>query len=224
MKKITYKTSNLFTLKHYNDSNLNCQSYEYPTIYAIKSAILGTIIRLEGIEQAKEKFIKLKNTNIYVQFPKEYCKSGQMIKRYANSYYDGLSEEKRLDKTFIAGDSYTTMGFREYVFIDEIVFYIDNSLENIELYLKNIDFLGTAESLVYLDNIEEVDKMERVLIPIEENELDKEVYEQHDYATNITFDNVYMYSPSREHTHKTFMCKIEDVYCNNKEVRITSEV
>lgn len=223
MKKITYKTSNLFTLKHYNDSNLNCQSYEYPTIYAIKSAILGAIIRLEGIEQAKEKFIKLKNMNIYVQFPKEYCKSGQMIKRYTNSYY-GLPEEKKLDKTFIAQDSYTTMGFREYVLIDEIVFYIDNSLENIELYLKNIDFLGTAESLVYLDSIEEVSKMEGVLIPIEENELDKVVYEQHDYATNTTFDNIYMYSPKRKHIHKTYMCKIEDINCNNKEVRITSEI
>ena len=35
MKKVVYKTSNLFTLKKYNDNNLNCQSYQYPLSYTI---------------------------------------------------------------------------------------------------------------------------------------------------------------------------------------------
>lgn len=210
MKKVTYKCSNLFTLKHYNDSNLNCQSYEYPTIYSIRSAIIGSIIQLDGIEKTKDLFYKVKNSIIYIQYPKEYKLNGTRLKRFANSYYK-LKEEDKTDLNKLTQNNYnTTIGFRQYYSMPEIVFYITNSIPNLDLYLKNIDWIGTAESLVYLDNIQETNELENVMIKWD-NKSDVKIYEQHDYNTKTTFDTVYMYSDKYKHIHNTFMCYVKDL-------------
>lgn len=204
MKKATYKLSNIFSLKKYNDNNLNCQSYEYPTIYGVRCAILGAIIQTEGIEEAQELFNKIKNTNIYIQYPQEFKVNGVKQSRYSNAYYSKFDEldSKNLDKT--------TMGFRQYVKMDEIVFYIDNLIPNIEMYLKNIDWIGTAESMVYLDNMEEVNKLNNILTRWNK-ESHNEIFEQHDWNSKVTFDTVYMYSSKQKHNHDTFMCCIDDI-------------
>lgn len=208
MKKVIYKTSNIFTLKKYNDNNLNCQTYEYPTIYAIKSAILGSVIQIDGIEKAKDLFNKIKNMKVYVQFPYKYDKNEIFQKRYSNAYYKKYNELDR--ETLIKANWKTAMGFREYINLEEIVFYIDNSIDNIELYLKNIDFFGTAESMVYLHKIEESNKLENVLVKW--NKKDKvKTYEQADYTSKTTFDSVYMYSNKYKHTHNKYMCVIKDI-------------
>jgi hypothetical protein len=204
MKKVTYKLSNIFSLKKYNDNNLNCQSYEYPTIYGVRCAILGAIIQTEGIEKAKELFNKIKNTNIYIQYSQELKVNGIKQSRYSNAYYSKFDEldSKNFDKT--------TMGFRQYIKMDEIVFYIDNLIPDIDMYLKNIDWLGTAESMVYLDNIEEVDKLNNILTRWNK-ESHTETFEQHDWNGKTTFDTVYMYSSKQKHNHDTFMCCINDI-------------
>ena len=215
MKKVVYKTSNLFTLKRYNDNNLNCQSYQYPLSYTIKSAIIGSIIKVDGIEKAKDLFNKIKNMKIYVQFPKQFSKIGITQKRYSNAYYGKFNKLDRED--LIKSNWKTTMGFREYIFTDEIVFYIDNSIDDIELYLKNIDALGTAESLVYLSSIEETNKLENVLV--EWNKEDRvNTFEQVDYTTKTTFDTVYMYSSKYKNISRRYMCCIKDIEINDKVV------
>ena len=57
-----------------------------------------------------------------------------------------------------------TVGISEYVLTDKIVFYIDKSIDDIIELLVNIDRIGDSESLVILENIEEVDAMENILI------------------------------------------------------------
>ena len=91
MKKVTYEFSNLFSLKKYKDSNLNCQSYEYMTTYGIRSAILGQVIVQDGLDKAEELFHKVKNAIIYIQYPKQYKTNRVQQKRYANSYYGSNS-------------------------------------------------------------------------------------------------------------------------------------
>lgn len=204
MNKITYKLSNIFSLKKYNDNNLNCQSYEYPTIYGVRCAILGAIIQTDGIEKAQELFNKVKNTNIYIQYPKEFKVNGVKQKRYSNAYYSKFDEldEKNLDKS--------TMGFRQYVQMNEIIFYIDNLIPNIKMYLKNIDWLGTAESMVYLDNIQEISKLENVLVKWD-NKSHVNIFEQHDWNSKTTFNTVYMYSDKYNHKYDSFMCCIDNI-------------
>lgn len=227
MQKITYKLSNIFTLKKYNDNNLNCQSYEYPTIYGLRCAILGAVIQTDGIDKAKELFSKIKNSNIYIQYPKEFKINGVKQKRYSNAYYNSCYDKEKydtmnantkaktyyyLDKDGLEKSNYkTTMGFRQYIKMDEIVFYIDNLIPDIEMYLKNIDWLGTAESMVYLDKIEEVNRLENVLKKWNK-ESHVNIYEQHDWSSKTTFDSVYMYSDKKyKHMHDTFMCCVDDI-------------
>lgn len=210
MYKATYKTSNLFSFKKYDFSNLNCQSYVYPTIYGIRCAILGAIITVDGVEKAKELFHNIKNSIIYVQFPNEYKINGIKLKRYSNKSYK-INEEEKYDRDKLISSNFkTTMGFREYVDLKEIVFYIDKSIENIEIYLKNIDWIGTAESLVYLDKVEKVNKLENVMLSLN-REYDVKVYEQFDWDSKIKFENVYMYSSELKHLHKKIKAYIGDL-------------
>lgn len=210
MLKVNYKLSGLFSLKKYNDSNLKCQTYEYPTIYAIRSAILGSIIQIDGIDKAKELFHKIKNANIYVSMPTKYKINGVMQKRYSNSYY---SKFDVLDRSIIVSDEKTrTMGFRQYIHMDIITIYIDNLIPNVELYLKNIDSIGTSESLVYLESIEEVTEMNNILV-----EWDKEAYcetyEQYDWDSKSNFNNVYMYSKEKR-KQRGYMCCVKNIMIN----------
>jgi len=226
MKKVTYKLSNIFSLKKYNDNNLNCQSYEYPTIYGIRCAILGAIIQVDGIDKVQELFNKIKNSNIYIQYPKEFKVNGIKQKRYANSYYNSCYTEEEynklspstqsktycvLDRDKLVGSNWkTTMGFRQYVKMDNIVFYIDNLIPEIDMYLKNIDWLGTAKSMVYLSDVEEVNKLDNVLTRWNKESY-VDTFEQHDWNSKTTFDTIYMYSKKYKHFHDTFMCGIGDI-------------
>lgn len=212
MNKIIYKTSNLYTSKKYKDSNLNCRSYEYLNPYQIRSAILGAIIQLDGIEKAKELFHKVKNAIIYIQYPKQFKINGVKLKRYSNAYYS-LKEDEKMDREkLITANFKTTMGFRQYINTPELVFYIDDSIPNLELYLKNIDWFGTAESLVYLDKIEKVNKLDDILLKWNWKD-DIELFEIHDFSTKTEFDDVYMYSDKYKHIHDTHIC-----YVGNLEI------
>lgn len=208
MLKVKYKTTMLFSLKKYKDSNLNCQSYEYPTIYAIRSAILGAIIQIDGIEKAKDLFHKVKNSNIYVEFPMNYKTNLIRQKRYANSYYGKFD---KLDRDGLIKKNWNTcMGVRQYIDVEDIVFYIDNLIPGIEIYLKNIDWLGTAESMVYLESIQEVSNMNNILIKWDEQEC-TEIYEQHNWNSKTNFENVYMYSDKYKRMNDSYMCKVGNI-------------
>ena len=208
MLKVNYKSTALFSLKKYKDSNLNCQSYEYPTVYAIRSAILGAIIQIEGMDKAKELFYKVKNSNIYVQYPQKYKTNVIKQKRYGRSYYQSFDV---MDRSKLLNANWNTViGARQYVDLEDIVFYIDNMIPNIEIYLKNIDWLGTAESMVYLHSIEDANKIENILMKW--NGEDKvNTYEQHDWNSKTSFENIYMYSDKYKRMNDSYMCSIGNI-------------
>lgn len=210
MLKVRFKLTSLFSLKKYDDSNLKCQSYEYPTVYAIRSALIGAIIQTEGKEKAEELFHKIKNANIYVSLPSKYKTSCILQRRFNNAYY---GEFDVLDMDIINNPSTTTtMGAREYVHMDEIVIYIDKSIPDVEMYLKNIDSLGTSESLVYLSDIEESNDLTDVLVEWNKQEY-SEVYEQFDWDSKAKFENVYMYDKARR-KQRRFMCCVKNITIN----------
>lgn len=209
MLKVKFKLTSLFSLKKYDDSNLKCQSYEYPTVYAVRSALIGAIIQTEGKDRAEELFYKIKNANIYVSLPNEYKTNCILQRRFSNSYY---SKFDVLDRDIIYNNSKTTMGAREYVHMDEIVIYIDKSIPNIEMYLKNIDSLGTSESLVYLSDIEETNDLTDILVEWDKQEY-CEIYEQYDWDSKAKFENVYMYDKASR-KQRGFMCCVKDITIN----------
>lgn len=204
MIKAIYKTTALFSLKKYDDSNLKAQSYEYPTVYSVRSAILGSIIEIEGIEKAKELFHKIKNANIYVALNNKYKTNGVLQRRCSNAYYQVAEGEDASKKT--------TIGFRQYVHMDNITIYIDNLIPEIEIYLKNIDRLGTAESMIYLNSISECANIDNVLVQWD-GESNCSIYEQWDWDNKSTFENIYMYS-SAKRLQRRYMSCVKNIMIN----------
>jgi hypothetical protein len=187
LKKVTFQTAGLFSLKKYFDSHLNCRSYEYPMAYTLRSAILGTIIELDGVKKAKELFPYVKNAILYVQYPSSFQKNQVKLRRRPNSYYS--SDE---DKS----DSLLGMGVREYVDVSQIVFYIDNTIPDIDVYLNNIEHIGNSQGFVFLESIEEVNQMEQVLMEwVEERDGDVPLFEMYDWSPKAQFEHIYFYHP-----------------------------
>jgi hypothetical protein len=185
MKKVTFQTSGLFSLKKYFDSHLNSRSYEYPMLYTIRSAILGAIIELDGVKKAKELFPYVKNSIMYVQYPSAFQRNAVKLRRRPNSYYSS-SEDK--------SDSLMGMGIREYIDVSRWVFYMDNTIPDIDVYLNNIEYIGNSQSFVFLESIENVTQMEQVLMEwVEERDGDVPLFEMYDWSSKAKFEQVYFY-------------------------------
>ncbi|MDF2881252.1 MAG: hypothetical protein K0R54_1809 [Clostridiaceae bacterium] len=209
ISKVTFKTASLFSLKNYNDSHLNSRSYEYPMTYTLRGAILSSVIQLDGVEKAKELFHKIKNAIIYVQYPGEFVKNTVKLKLASNSYYGKQKEDEELE----VGENITSVGVREFVDVDKIVFYIDNSISNLEMYLNNIEVIGNSDSMVYLESIEKVDKLENVLMPwVEEVDGDCYLYEMYDWVSSkIKFEDIYLFSEKRNRKQEKRICCVKNI-------------
>ena len=213
MLKITYAVPATFSLKKYKDAHLCARTYEYPMISTIRGAILGSIIERKGREKAEELFHKVKNAQIFVQYPKRFHINQQITKRRTNKSY--LNENK---KDFINYSGFFTVGVREVAVLDKITFYIDESIEDIEEILGNIRRIGDSESLVFLENIEKVDCMENVLVEWNESMgYDVNLYELYDWKTTIDkntkesdFYNYYMYSDKIKSEYTRRNCFVKD--------------
>lgn len=205
MNKITYRLANLlFTLRKYKQSNLCHESYPIPMLSTLRSAIIGGIIKVDGVDKAKELFHKVKNEVIYIQYPENYFCTNQRLKRCSNSYYTINNETDTTN-----WKSFYTIGCKQFIGIDKIVFYIGSNIPNIDLYLKNIDWIGSADSLVYLESIEQAKKLENILVPWDRNE-DVDIYELYDWnkvSNKTKFENIYMFDDKYRRTD------VRELYC-----------
>lgn len=209
MNKITYKLANLlFTLRKYKQGNLCHESYPIPMLSTLRSAIIGSIIKVDGVEKAEELFYKVKNEVIYIQYPEDYFYTNQRLKRCSNSYYT-INDETDITKW----SSFYTMGCKQFIGMDKIVFYIGNNIPNIESYLKNIDWIGSADSLVYLDSIEQINELKNILVPWDKKE-DTDIYEVYDWnkvSNKTKFKNIYLFSDKYRRTDVRELCCIKDI-------------
>lgn len=219
MLKVTYKVPSVFSIKKFKDSPLLARSYEYPMLTTIRGAILSSMIERKGRIYAKDMFRKIKNAQIFIQYT-EKCMINQFkIKRMSNKGY----EFKQGEDSIRDWPKRYTVGIREYVLTDKIVFYIDETIPDIVELLANIDRIGDSESIVMLQSVEKVQKMENVLVEYNIEMDDVELYELYDWSTNInkkkedkgvSFDDVYIYSntnalsSSKMYTKK--LCYVKD--------------
>lgn len=217
MLKVTYKLANLFSLRKFKDSNLCARSYEYPMITTIRGALLGSLIQRRGRKFAEKHFEELETIKIYVQVPQKFYKNEEKLRMFSNnSYAKGNVLEKYADLR--------TMGVREYVAMDKIVFYIDNSLEYIAELLVNIDRIGNSDSIVELEKIEEVEFMENVLLEWNEDiGYDCKLYDLFDWnkegnnkknskkkEKQNRFFEKYIYSDKQKDNNIKIICYVKD--------------
>lgn len=217
MLKVTYNVPAVFSIKKFNDSHLSARSYEYPMLTTIRGAILGSIIERRGREEAEKIFRKIKNLQIFIQYPHSFMIGQQKIKRMSNKGY----EYKYSEETMREWEGKYTVGIREYVYTDKIVFYIDESIDDIIEYLVNIDRIGDSESLVMLESIEKVTEMENILLEWNESiGYDSNLYELYDWETRLNkkgdkdsgmnFDDVYIFSINKKSKYMKRLCYIKD--------------
>ncbi|MFJ8531204.1 hypothetical protein [Bacillus sp. NPDC094106] len=230
MLKVTYKVKSLFSLKKYKDSHLLARSYEHPMLSTIRGAILASLIERSGKRKAEDLFYRIKNAQIFIQHPDTFHKTQQKITMLTNNSMNS----KDTDKVQTSDDvnALTTVGIREFVNVNHLVFYIDESIPNLFAYLYNIDRIGNSESHVSLVNIEKVNKMEQVLMQWDDSKgYDVELFELYDWDTKLDatgkkdkgtkFENVYIFSEKLKNVNKKMICYVEEVVpCN--EVVITS--
>lgn len=215
MLKVTYKVPSVFSIKKFNDSHLSARSYEYPMLTTIRGAILGSVIERRGRSTAEKLFRKIKNIQIFIQYPGSFMIGQQKIKRMSNKGYEyKYSEETKRD-----WEGKYTVGIREYVYTDKIVFYIDESIDDIIEYLVNIDRIGDSESIVILESIEKVTEMENILLEWNESiGYNTRLYELYDWETKLNkkddrgmkFEDVYIFSDKKKSKYIKRLCYIKD--------------
>lgn len=215
MLKVTYKVAATFSLKNYADGNLLARSYEYPTTSTLRGALLASIIQRKGKQAAADLFFRLKETMLFVQVPETFARQQFLFNAISNK---GVAGEKTVT-TVKEVDSIRTVAIRELVKTKDIVFYIDETLDNVVEYLENINVLGNSESLVSLHAIERVDKMENILMETAAiNYRDETViYEDWDWLIKrdkkgidkgLQFKDIYAYSGKNANKTRRKNCKL----------------
>ncbi len=223
MYKITYHVNGLFSLKNYKDGHLLARSYPYVTNACIRGAILSAMIQRFGVAFAENAFADLKSIRIYPQMPAAFRVN--QIKK--NMISNPAMEKRAAAKTLAEVSSSRTVGIREFVHVDEVVFYMERLNPEVVECLENISVLGASESVVELKCIEQTDCMENVLMTVLQEEIDfeKDLHENIDWETKLkgkriiideglAFSDAYCYSKTRKHKYEKQHCQVmEEVYC-----------
>ncbi|AMN31031.1 hypothetical protein BFS06_12525 [Clostridium perfringens] len=186
MLKVTYKINNMFSLRKFGDSHLCARSYEYPMLTTIRGALLGSLIQRKGIKFAEDNFNSIAKVPIYIQIPKNFVINETKLRMLSNNYLTNSNN----------GSIATTVGIREYIVMDKLVFYIDDTgLDFLREVLVNIDRIGSSDSMVEIESMELVDFMENILVEwTEDIGFDYKIYELYDWSDKTKFENRYIYS------------------------------
>lgn len=232
MLKITYKVKSTYSLKENDDGHLMARTMKHLSRSTIRGALLATAFKYKGREWTTEHIYEIKNAGIYPQKPNNY--SVQKEKRAlltANAIQNGINKDKKKKEPFIPVDkddvdSYTTVGIREFLYTDTLTFYIDEIIEDVTELLSNITRLGNSESLVELQSIERINKLENVLIPtssketkglndelaiVEGFDYDQEYIYDSDWHNNTELQHVDAYNEKYGRNTVRFRCKVMDI-------------
>lgn len=228
MLKVTYNVLGLYSLKKYNDGHMSSRSYPHAITGTIRGALLSSMIRRKGKEYAKENFYKLKHAQIFIQHPKKYYINQTKVRLISNTAMT-MKPEKKVFTNPADVNSVMSVGIREQVAVDTIVFYIDETIDCLVEYLDAVRRIGNSESLVELKSIEKVSKMENILMPWNPSMgLDYDLTEDWDWETNmtkakkkkeikedkgLTFEDIYLFTPQKKlkNKNKKTLCYIKDI-------------
>lgn len=203
MLKVTYKVKGTFSLKNKQDGHLLSRSHDVPTSSCIRGALLASAFKYKGREWAKSHFNKIKHSQIFIQYDDVFSKQQEKRKMITTR---GVDTSKDFNPD--GANALTTLGVREYVLRNEIVFYIDETLEDVTQLLENINRLGNTESLVELKSIEKSDTLTNVLMPTSIRKVDEEYVKDEEWHKNTKFNQVDAYGKGHRKSVTKF-CKID---------------
>ena len=204
--KVTYDVMGLFSLKRFGHGHLNAQSYPIPMKSTIRGAILGQMIQLKGKEFAEAHYEQLRDLKLFIQYPEQFEHNQVLLNRITNR---GFAAQGKI-QTHEDVDKFRTVGIRDMVHVNQIVFYIEDDLEGLSTYLKSIQIIGDSESHVGLRSVEEVKTMTNVLMPYSPDlGFDSFLEELWDWSPEKPFEKHYGYSHNRTGGHVHKVCYVE---------------
>lgn len=185
-----YKPTTLFSLRDSNSTSSGGKSLFLPSPYSIRMAFISQSISLGGVdfEENKDLFDIIKNVKISYFIKGTFCVNNCFVK----------IQKQRENEPFKS-----TIGFREYIYIDneiEIIFETNNEKETnfLKTYLHTINYFGKRGCLFqfikYNDN------------PSEANVkvLDEKIFNYYgilqefdDFHTSVKFSNINTYSQEK---------------------------
>ena len=185
---VIYKPTALFSLRDSNATSSGAKSLFLPSPYAIKMAFLSQAISLGGedFNKNEKQFEVIRDAQINYNIRGNFCVNNCFIK----------IQKQRDNEPFKS-----TVSFREYLFIDdilEIIFDVSTKedIEFLKMYLHTINYFGKRgcffQFVMYKDspnepNVREFDS-KSILFGI--------LQEYDDFDKKLCFDNVNNFSSS----------------------------
>lgn len=204
MLKVTYNLKTTFSLKNMDDGHLMARSHNTVTRSTVRGAIIASAFKYKGKKWTEEVFDRINCSLIFIQKPMYFSNQQEKRRLINNNALGGLKSEP---KHFEDVDSLMTVGIREFVILDEVVFYIDETIPDIVELLSNITRLGNSESLVSLKSITKADRLENVYVDSETFDYKKEYIYDEDWH-KATFNTVYAYDKKYKHTKQKVRCEL----------------
>lgn len=206
--KATYDVSAFFSLKGFNDGHLKSAGLVVPMITTIKGALLGQVIQQRGLAFAREHHDALRDTKVFIQFPDRFVQNQTKVNLITNAGLNAKGTIKQMSDV----DKYRTVGIKGFTAVEQVVFYIEDTIEGLDHFLKGIQILGDSDSQVGLRTLEEARELENVLLPYSIHMgYDSQIDPIYDWSPDSTFDEHYAYSTYkvRKNNNTMTMCAVE---------------
>lgn len=116
---VKYKPTSLFSLRKSDSSNSAAKSLIAPSPYSIKMALLNSIITFDSLKKAKENFEMIRKLEIQYDLSEYICVNNCFIKIQKEPH-----SSKKETNPNLSFD--TSIGFREYIYYNDIVSFAIN--------------------------------------------------------------------------------------------------
>lgn len=173
-------------------------SVPIPAPSTVKLGIVATAIRTSGnVAEGKRVFYTVRDAEVRILPPEQIAVNSFLIKRLKKKKEEGEKKDNKsvFEKTF---------GVREYVFFsDDVVMFLGcDNIDNVTKYSSMLRYLGSSDSILYVKQIETVEKPpENAIKAITEEEFAESISKEHclvypvkDISKKAKFEQINPYS------------------------------
>lgn len=196
--RITLSFPSFFSYRIPDYSSQYALSVPIPSPSTVKLGLVATAIRTSGkIDEGKRVFYAVRDSEVMIKPPEQILINSFLIKRLKKK--GEKKKKEKHEKINYRPVFEKTFGTREYVFYpgDLEIFIDSEDLDTVKKYIKMLRYLGSSDSIVFVKQIEEVEKPSNDAIKaINEKEFAKAskegcvVYPVKDLTKNAKFEHI----------------------------------
>lgn len=220
--EITYRPTSLFSLRKSDSTNTSVKSLIAPSPYSIKMALLNSIITFDSLVKAQNYFNTIKNLEIQYNLSNFICVNNCFVKIQKEPH----STKKKSNPNLAFA---TSVGFREYIYYNDVVKFAIKAENEKDAYFLNkyfrlINYFGKRGSFFQYINSKII--KENILPCVyttyfEINKLgvgiDGLLVKMDDFDSKAKFEDVNTYSSKKvKRDEKIYLFKYEQVKAGKK--------